>query len=189
MTKEKQLKELYAQHHNNPSSALIIDNNNRFVFGEGPAEAAIMIVGEAPGREEDVQLRPFVGRAGQLLDKALVLCGLERTHIYITNIIKARPTNNRTPTFDEIMRCHPVLKQQIEIIEPQIIITLGACAITAFTQKPISITKQHGYAIPYEGRLVVPTFHPAFILRNASFYQPFINDIAFASTLLSNIKK
>jgi len=189
MTKEEQLKELYNTQNNNPKSVLIVDNNKRFVFGEGPAEANIMIVGEAPGREEDIQLRPFVGRAGQLLDKALNLCGIDRSQTYITNIIKARPTNNRTPTFDEIIRCWPVLQNQIDIIRPSIIITLGACAITAFTKKPVSITKQHGYAIPFENSMVIPTFHPAFILRNASFHQPFVNDIKFAIDLLENIKK
>jgi DNA polymerase len=188
-TKEQLLDQLYQQHHNNKNSPLIVDNNSNLVFGEGNLDANIMFVGEAPGRDEDIQKKPFVGRAGQLLNQTLAQCGLKREEVYITNIIKARPTNNRTPTPEEINRCWPVLEQQIHIIKPKIIVTLGACALAAFVKKPTSITKQHGYAIPFEQFILVPTFHPAFILRNSNFHQPLIQDIQFVAELIKNITK
>jgi DNA polymerase len=187
--KQQLLEELYSNHRGDPSSPLIIDNNTNFVFGEGNVDALIMLVGEAPGRDEDIQKRPFVGRAGQLLNQTLEKNGLKREDIYITNIIKARPLNNRTPTPEEISRCWPVLQRQIEIINPKIIGTLGSCALLAFLKKPVSITKQHGYAIPFDQFIVVPTFHPAFILRSPDFYPKFTSDINFITELAKNISK
>lgn len=183
-TKQQLLEEFYNQHRNNPDSPLIIDKNTNLVFGEGNLDATLMFVGEAPGKEEDIQKRPFVGRAGQLLNRTLQDCGLKREDVYITNIIKARPTNNRTPTPKEINRCWPILEQQIAIIKPKVICSLGACALLAFVKKPTSITRQHGFAVPFEHFTLVPTFHPAFILRSADFYPKFTSDIKFIAELV-----
>ena len=188
-TKQQLLDELYAHERSNPHSLLIVDKNINFVFCECNTNATLMFVGEAPGRDEDIQKRPFVGRAGQLLNQTLTNCGIKREDVYITNIIKTRPTNNRTPTPEEIARCWPFLKEQIDIVKPKIIITLGACALLAFTKKYISITKQHGYALPFESFIVIPTFHPAFILRNALFHPEFAQDIHFATEIEKNLNK
>lgn len=188
-TKKQLLEELYNKHRNNPNSPLIIDKNTNFVFGEGNLDATIMFVGEAPGKEEDIQKRPFVGRAGQLLNQTLENCGLNRADVYITNIIKTRPTNNRTPTPEEISRCWSALEQQIAIIKPKVISTLGACALLAFVKKPTSITRQHGFPIPFEHFILVPTFHPAFILRSATFAPQFTSDIKFTAELAKKFQK
>lgn len=187
--KQQLLEQLYIQETNNPNSLLIIDNNKNFVFGEGNINATLMLIGEAPGRDEDIQKKPFVGRAGQLLNKTFEQCGIKREDVYITNIIKTRPINNRTPTPQEIEKCWHFLKMQIEIIKPKIIATLGTCALLAFTKKQMSITRHHGFALPFESIIVVPTFHPAFILRNANFHPEFIKDLRFATELAKNINK
>lgn len=189
INKKQLLEELYSQHRNNPASPLIIDNNANLIFGEGSLDASLMFVGEAPGRDEDIQKRPFVGRAGQLLNNILNSCNIKRENTYITNIIKARPISNRTPTPDEITRCWPVLHKQIHIINPKIIVTLGTCAALVFLKKPFSITKAHGYPVPFEHYIVVPTLHPAFILRNSNFHPKMVQDIRFAIELIKNINK
>lgn len=187
--KQQQLDALYQQHKSNPQSPLIVDGNTNIIFGEGNTSALIMFVGEAPGRDEDIQGRPFVGRAGQLLNKALQECSLARKDLYITNIIKVRPTNNRTPTPQEIERCWPVLEQQIALIQPRVICTLGSCATLAFLKKPLSISKIHGYAFPFGQSIIVPIYHPAYILRAPQEYPKFLQDIRFASQIIFNLTK
>lgn len=189
MHTKKQLEQLYAQHISNPASTLIVDNNRNIIFGEGNENATLMFVGEAPGRDEDIQKRPFVGRSGQLLNKTLHACGVTREEVFITNIVKTRPTNNRTPTEQEMKRSLPILLQQIAIIKPKIVCTLGACATTALLQKPLSISKLHGYAIPLHDFIVVPAFHPAYILRDPNQYQAFLADIKFIIQMIKNIEK
>ncbi len=188
-SKQAQLEALFHKHATNPHSPLIVDGNKNIVFGEGSANAALMFVGEAPGRDEDIQGRPFVGRAGQLLNKALAACDLDRPSVYITNIIKTRPHNNRTPTPEEIERCWPILEEQIAIIQPKIICTLGSCAARAFLKKPLSMSQIHGIALPFQQIILVPTFHPAYILRAPQEYPKFLQDIRFASKLLFNLIK
>lgn len=141
------------------------------VFGEGNPEAVIMFVGEAPGREEDQQARPFVGEAGQLLTRLINKMGFKREDVYIANIVKCRPPMNRDPQIDEIETCFPFLEKQIEIINPKIIISLGK--ISSYTlmglKSPInkfSISKVRGNFFNYKGIPVMPTFHPAYLLRN-----------------------
>lgn len=187
--KKQILEELYSQHRNNPTSPLIIDNNANLIFGEGNLNAALMFIGEAPGRDEDIQKRPFVGRAGQLLTTILNSFNIKREDVFITNIIKARPTKNRTPTPQEVARCWPLLHKQIHIINPQVIVTLGSCAAQIFLKPPFSITKVHGYPVPFEHYIVVPTLHPAFILRNSNFHPKLTQDIRFATELIKNISK
>lgn len=142
------------------------------VFGEGNPNARIMFVGEAPGREEDQQARPFVGEAGQLLTRLINKMGFERDQVYIANIVKCRPPLNRDPQPDEIQQCFPFLERQISIINPEIIMSLGK--ISAYTllnvESPISrfsISKIRGKFFDYKGIPVMPTFHPAYLLRNA----------------------
>lgn len=141
------------------------------VFGEGSADAAIMFIGEAPGREEDIQSRPFVGDAGQLLTRLIERMNLRREDVYIANIIKCRPPSNRDPQEDEIAVCRPFLDRQIEIIAPKVIVSLGK--ISAYTLLGItgpiakfSITRTRGKFHDCRGIPLMPTFHPAYLLRN-----------------------
>jgi DNA polymerase len=144
------------------------------VPGEGNPKARIMFVGEAPGADEDAQGRPFVGRAGQLLDKIINACGLKREDVFIGNILKCRPPGNREPAAEEIIHCLPFLQRQIEIIEPEIIVALGAYAARTLlnTNKPIGQLRgefQEYYSgIGRPPIKLMATFHPAYLLRNYS---------------------
>lgn len=139
------------------------------VFGHGNPEASLMFVGEGPGRDEDIQAKPFVGRSGQLLTKIIEAMGLSREEVYISNIVKCRPPNNRAPLPNESGTCkNNILFQEIEIIQPRIICTLGATATQELLEKPMSISRVRGTFIPFKDRLVLPTFHPAYLLRNQS---------------------
>lgn len=143
------------------------------VFGEGSPEAGIMLIGEGPGEEEDRQGRPFVGRAGQLLDRILEVCGYGRfSHTFIANIVKCRPPRNRIPLPEERAACMGYLQRQIEIIDPQIIILLGATALQGLIDPRAKITKTRGQWLEWEGRWVMPTYHPAALLRNPQLKQP-----------------
>ena len=141
------------------------------VFGEGDPHARLMVVGEGPGRDEDLQGRPFVGRSGQLLDRLLLEeAGLQRSEVYITNVVKCRPPQNRDPLPEEIAACRPYLESQIEIIDPVVILTLGNFASRTLLGTTEGITRLRGHIYPYPGRgssraVVVPTFHPAAALR------------------------
>ena len=144
------------------------------VPGEGNPDARIMFVGEAPGADEDAQGRPFVGRAGQLLDKIIVACGLKRSDVFIGNILKCRPPGNRDPRADEIISCLPYLQRQIEIIEPEILIALGAHAARTLLNSTKSIGQLRGQFHEYctgIGRPAIKlmaTYHTAYLLRNYS---------------------
>jgi len=137
------------------------------IFGEGNIHAPILIIGEAPGRDEDLQGRPFVGKSGQLLDKILDACGFDRTeHVYISNIIKCRPPGNRVPYPEEIEMCKPLLLRQIELINPKILILLGATALKSIIGPEMRITKVRGNWINWEDRQAMPVYHPSALLRN-----------------------
>lgn len=137
------------------------------VFGEGSSASKIMFIGEAPGREEDIQSRPFVGEAGVLLTRLIEKMGLKRGEVYIANIVKCRPPDNRDPEDDEISTCISFIDRQIEIIRPEVIITLGRIAIQSLMKDPsIKITTVRGKFFDYNGIPVMPTFHPAYLLRN-----------------------
>lgn len=141
------------------------------VFGEGDPDADLMIVGEGPGRDEDLQGRPFVGRSGQLLDKLLLEeAGLGRHEVYIANVVKCRPPNNRDPLPGEIASCRPYLDQQVAIIDPAVVITLGNFASKTLLGTTEGITRLRGRTYPYPGAsgpVIVPTFHPAAALRGS----------------------
>jgi DNA polymerase len=136
------------------------------VFGVGNPDAEVMFVGEAPGADEDVQGVPFVGRAGQLLTKMIEAMGFARDDVYIANVVKCRPPENRNPEPDEIESCEPFLFRQIESVRPKVIIALGAFAAKTLlhTQDPIS--RLRGQVFDYHGAQLVPTFHPSFLLRS-----------------------
>ena len=126
-----------------------------------------MIIGEAPGMDEDLQGRPFVGKSGQLLDKILAACGFTRNqHVYISNIIKCRPPGNRVPLPEEVETCIPFLEKQIELIDPKILILLGATSLKAMCGQEMKITKIRGQWITRDGRLAMPVYHPSALLRN-----------------------
>lgn len=139
------------------------------VVGEGNLNAPIMIIGEAPGQNEDETGRPFVGKAGQLLDKILESVKLDRKKdVYITNINKCRPPGNRVPTADEVVACKPYLLEQIRLVDPKIILLTGATAVKGLTGDKRGITKIRGTWIEWEGHLCMPILHPAYLLRNPS---------------------
>lgn len=142
--------------------------SNNIVFGEGPPDAKLMLVGEAPGEDEDAQGRPFVGRSGQLLDRILESVGLHRDDVYITNMVKYRPPGNRNPTPQEISLSEPLLLEQIKLVQPQIIATLGNVPTQYFVGTKDGITKTHGNWFDWHGVKVFPLYHPAYLLRNPS---------------------
>lgn len=140
---------------------------NKVIFGEGNLNAEIMIIGEGPGRDEDIQGRPFVGKSGQLLDKILAACGFNRAdHVFISNVVKCRPPQNRAPLPEEVATCMPYLRKQIELINPKILILLGATSLKYMVGPNLRITRDRGKWINHNGRLIMPVFHPAALLRN-----------------------
>lgn len=136
------------------------------VFGVGNRQAELMFIGEAPGADEDEQGEPFVGRAGQLLTKIIEAMGLKREEVYIANVLKCRPPNNRPPLPDESVNCLPYLRRQIELIQPKVIVALGATAVRSLLHVEIAITKMRGNWYEFQGIPMMPTFHPAYLLRN-----------------------
>jgi len=147
------------------------------VFGEGNDNAEIMFVGEAPGRDEDIQGRPFVGRAGKLLTELLEEIGLKREDVYIANCLKCRPPNNRDPKPDELTACFPYLKKQIEIIKPKVIGTLGRYSTYVLTLQKGALGTLRGRIFDYHGIKVLPMYHPAYLLRNPNAIEVFVNDL------------
>jgi uracil-DNA glycosylase len=144
----------------------LAEGRTQVVFGVGNADADVMFIGEAPGFHEDKQGEPFVGAAGQLLTRMLgEVLGVARDEIYICNILKCRPPGNRDPQEDEIESCTPWLVEQVSLIQPRVIVTLGNFATKFVLQTAQGITRMRGRAYPWHGRTVVPTFHPAAILR------------------------
>jgi uracil-DNA glycosylase len=136
------------------------------VFGVGNPQAQLMFVGEAPGRDEDRQGEPFVGRAGQLLTRIIEAIGMKRQDVYIANVIKCRPPNNRNPEEDELARCEPYLIRQIALVKPRLIVALGTFAAQTLLRTKLPISQLRGRFHTYQGVKLMPTFHPAFLLRN-----------------------
>ena len=146
---------------------------NHVIFGEGNTNAEVLLIGEAPGRDEDIRGRPFVGKSGQLLDKILAACGFTRNeHVFISNIVKCRPPNNRVPDPQEAATCIPWLLKQIELIDPKIIILLGATALKYMAGPEHRISREHGAWLNLNGRLAMPVFHPSALLRDPSLKRP-----------------
>ena len=157
----------------------------QIVFGVGNPDADLMFVGEAPGADEDVQGVPFVGRAGQLLTKIIEAIGLARGDVYIANVIKCRPPQNRNPEADEIDTCEPFLFQQIDVIKPKVIVALGTFATRALLRTLDPISRLRGKVFEYRGAKLIPTFHPAYLLRNPSSKREVWEDMKLVRTLLT----
>ena len=158
----------------------------QIVFGVGNPEAKLMFVGEAPGADEDVQGIPFVGRAGQLLTKIIEAIDLRREDVYIANVIKCRPPGNRNPEQDEVETCEPFLFQQIDVIKPAVIVALGTFAARALLRTLDPISRLRGRIFEYRGAKLIPTFHPAYLLRNPSSKREVWEDMKLVRTLLKS---
>ena len=159
------------------------------VFGTGNPHASIMFVGEAPGFYEDRQGEPFVGAAGKLLTELLQSIGLERSDIYIANVIKCRPPNNRDPLPDEIDTCKPFLLQQIALIQPKLVCTLGNFATQTLLERKVGITKVRGQVIQLEHFIVFPLLHPAAALHQGNLRVPLKEDFQKLKTVLEQMSK
>jgi len=138
----------------------------QIVYGVGNPSADLMFVGEAPGADEDIQGEPFVGRAGQLLTKIIEAMGFTRKDVYIANVLKCRPPGNRNPEPDEVATCQPFLFRQIDVVQPKVMVALGTFAAQALLNTKDPISRLRGRSWPCRDRLLVPTFHPAFLLRS-----------------------
>jgi uracil-DNA glycosylase len=138
------------------------------VYGVGNPNADLMFIGEAPGRDEDLKGEPFVGRAGQLLTDIIKAMKLTRDDVYIANVVKCRPPENRNPEPEELDACRPYIRRQVAIIEPKVIVTLGKFALQSLMEKSYGITATRGQWLEYNGVKVMPTYHPAYLLRTPS---------------------
>jgi DNA polymerase len=156
----------------------------QIVFGVGNPHARLMFIGEAPGRDEDIQGIPFVGRAGQLLTKMIEAIGLTRDDVYIANVIKCRPPENRNPEPGEVASCEPFLFRQVESINPVVIVALGTFAAQALLKSQDTISRLRGRVYRYGGSQLVPTFHPAYLLRSPDKKRDAWEDLKRAKTLL-----
>ena len=167
------------------SSALTAIDSQRThaVFGEGNPDADIMLVGEAPGAEEDRTGLPFVGRAGQLLDKMMAAINLTREDLFIANILKTRPPENRDPTADEIAAHLPVLYRQMHFIQPKFILCLGRIAVQTLLETKASLGSLRGQAMTYHGAILIATYHPAALLRNPTWKRPAWEDLQLLQRL------
>ena len=155
------------------------------VFGVGNPAADLMFVGEAPGADEDEQGIPFIGRAGQLLTKIIEAINLTRDDVYIANIIKCRPPQNRNPEPDEVESCEPFLFRQIEVIKPKVVVALGKYAAQTLLKTDAPISRIRGQVFDYRGAKLVPTFHPAYLLRNPSSKREVWEDMKLVRSLLN----
>lgn len=144
----------------------LCETRTNTVFGEGDVDARLMFIGEGPGENEDLSGRPFVGKAGELLGKQIAAMGLTREQVYIANVVKCRPPNNRTPLPDEVVACTPYLERQIELVRPEVIVTLGLPATQYLLNTKQAMGKMRGQWHLWKGIGVMPTYHPAYLLRN-----------------------
>jgi uracil-DNA glycosylase len=156
----------------------------QIVFGVGNPSADLMFVGEAPGQDEDIQGEPFVGRAGQLLTKIIEAIGMRRDEVYIANVLKCRPPNNRNPEPDEVEQCEPFLLRQIDIVKPKVIVALGKCAAQCLLKTNAPITKLRGQEFKYRDAILMPTYHPAYLLRTPSAKREVWEDMKRVKQLL-----
>ena len=155
----------------------LCDNRNNIVFGEGNKQAKLMFVGEGPGADEDRLGQPFVGKAGQLMNKAFAGLDIDRSKVYITNIVKCRPPSNRVPQDDEAVACLDYLRNQVILVRPKIIVLLGSTALKNILGKEYNITASRGNWIEKKGILYMPTWHPAALLRDENKKIEFWKDL------------
>ena len=167
------------------TNCALCETRTQTVFGSGALNANLMFVGEAPGRDEDLKGEPFVGRAGQLLTKMIEAMGLSRDQVFIANILKCRPPENRNPSPYEIERCTPFLKKQLSLVSPKVICALGSFAAKTLLDTDTPISRLRGQVHQYEDISLVPTFHPAYLLRNASMKGKTWEDLKLVMKLLA----
>jgi len=165
----------------------LAETRTNVVFGDGSPEARVMFVGEGPGRNEDLQGIPFVGAAGQLLNRLLGEIDMRRDDVYIANVVKCRPPGNRDPRPDEIASCKGFLADQIRLIDPDVVVTLGNFATKLLLKQEMGITRLRGHAYPWWNRTIVPTFHPAAALRGGqSVLDKMREDFSLVESVLSD---
>jgi uracil-DNA glycosylase len=155
----------------------LCDGRKQIVFGSGNPRARLVFVGEGPGAEEDAQGLPFVGAAGQLLTRMIQAMGLRRDDVYICNVVKCRPPGNRNPEPDEIAACEPFLRAQLQSIQPEVVVALGKFAAQTLLRDSTPITRLRGQWRTYQGMRLMPTFHPAYLLRNPAEKKPCWEDL------------
>lgn len=165
----------------------LVNNRSNVVFGEGSPKAKLMFVGEAPGADEDQQGRPFVGKAGQLLDKMLRSVGLDRSDVYIANIIKCRPPGNRNPHAEEIQNCIEYLYRQIDMIQPTVICALGNVAAQTLLETSTGISRMRGRKHSFKGYTLIPTYHPSYLLRSPQMKREAWHDMRFIKQTISEL--
>lgn len=173
------LREVYYAYHHDAAFAHLRETS-KFVPGDGNWRADIVFVGEAPGRAEDAAQRPFVGPSGEVLNACLMAAGLARSHVFITNVVKYRPPANRDPEPEEIQASKPYLRQEIDIVDPKVVVTLGRHALNVWDDR-LRIGQCHGQRLmSSRGRIVVPLYHPAYVLRNPKLSSAFVDDFTVA---------
>ncbi len=153
------------------------ESRTQVVWGVGNPNADLMFIGEAPGRDEDLQGQPFVGRAGQLLTDIIKAMKLTRDDVYIANVIKCRPPENRNPEADELDACRPYIRRQVELIQPKVIVALGKFGLQSLTERAYSISSVRGEWLEYNGIKLMPTYHPAYLLRTPGAKKDVWNDM------------
>lgn len=162
----------------------LCEERTKVVFGVGNEHSRLMFIGEGPGENEDLQGEPFVGRAGKLLDKLLITIGLDRSQVYIANMVKCRPPHNRDPLPEEQEACIGYLREQVRLIQPQLIVCLGRIAAQRIISPDFKVTRQHGQWIERKGMHLMGTFHPAAILRNQSQMPAALSDFLSIQEML-----
>ena len=177
------LEKLYTHHGACTPCLLKLENKHSFVRGIGNPHAHLMLIGEAPGKNEDEQGMPFVGKSGMLLTKALNCLGVDRKDVFITNCVKCRPPQNRKPTPQETKLYKDILIKEIEIIQPKVICTLGSTALESLMEEPVKITALLGKELLFHHTLLIPTYHPAYLLRNPQKFESWLADLCKALRL------
>jgi len=185
-TKQQKLDKIKQQILDNKICPELAEQATQLVFGDGNPDADLVFIGEAPGKNEDIQGKPFVGAAGKFLNEMLEMIGLKREDIYITNIVKYRPPANRDPLPDEKAAFLPYLESQLDAIQPKLTITLGRHSLNCFLPD-LSISQVHGQPKRYKGRVYLPLFHPAAALYNGGMRQTLIDDFAAIPAILQKL--
>ncbi|HEY5152365.1 MAG TPA: uracil-DNA glycosylase [Candidatus Saccharimonadales bacterium] len=186
-TKQQQLDDIKQKILDDKVCPELAETATQLVFGDGNPEAELVFIGEAPGKNEDLQGIPFVGAAGKFLNEMLEMIGLKRSDIYITNIVKYRPPDNRDPYPEEKTDFMPYLESQLEVIQPKLTVTLGRHSLNCFLPD-LQISRVHGQPKRYQGRVYLPLFHPAAALYNGAMRQTLIDDFALIPAIIEKIK-
>jgi len=181
------LQKLYEPYKECFACPLSISTKHKVVCGQGNPNAQLLLIGEAPGRLEDEQGLPFVGKSGMLLTKALTCLDIDRKDIFITNSVKCRPPQNRKPTPQESKAYkHLLLLKEIDIIQPKVICTLGATALECLLETPVKMEAMHGKKLSFNGIILIPAYHPAYVLRNPTKFEAWFKDLEQAYLLAQN---